>query len=283
MLNIGIFEKNPLFKAKIFKKDELIFDEWEVNENFYLIKSGKLAVEKYTTDERTEVKELAVLSTGNFFGEASFSSDLPKEVRIRAIEDSELIFIDSKIDFPKFNLENPSDSLYLFSYIIAETNKRLLTANKQIIGNFEINKTISELETIDFKSICMIIDKIRSIVGCSYLLYLEKNPYIEATMILKYDTRIKGKAQDTAITFSGNFPPEDFRKNKVYVSRFNLITPLTIGSEVLGYLVFWHNIRDFNEAEKKMVNWIATSIIWIIHQKRMLEEEKNKSYLKTSL
>lgn len=280
MLNLGIFEKNSLFKKQVYQKDELVFDEWEISENIYVIKSGRVAVEKYTTDERQEVKELAILWIWNFFWEAALSSDAPKEVRIRAIDSVELLCINAKTEFPQFLGQNPSEALYLFGFIVAETNKRLLAANKQIIGTYEINKTISEIETIDNKSVFMLIDKIRAIAGCSYLLFLEKNPYVENTMVLKYDTRMKWKAQDVPITFSGNFPPEDFRKNKVYVSRFNHVTPLSIGSDTLGYLVFWHNIRDFNEWERKMVAGIATSIIWIIHQKKILEEERNKKYIK---
>ena len=253
MLNISLFEKNTLFQKKTFKPDELIFDEWEVNENLYLIKSGKLSVEKYTTDERIEVKEVANLGAGNFFWEWAISSDTPKEVRIRAMEETELLYINGKSDFLKFLELHPQEAFYLFSFIISETNKRLITANRQIIANYEIDKTINELEILDMKSIFLLIDKIRAIVGCSYLLYLEKNPYVIETMILKYDTRLKWKAQSLAITFSGSFPPEDFRKNKVYVSRFNEVVPVSIGKEVLGYLVYGQNLRDFNEAEKKTI------------------------------
>ena len=280
MLNISLFEKSPLFQKKTFTKDEVIFDEWEVNDNLYLVKSGKLAVEKYTTDERLEVKELATLWGGNFFWEASISSETPKEVRIKALEDSELVFINAKVDFIKFLETNPQEAFYLFSFIIAETNKRLLTANMQIIANYEIDKTINELETIDTKSIFLLIDKIRSIVWCSYLLYLEKNEFVQDTMVLKYDTRLKGKAQDLAISFSWNFPPEDFRKNKVYVSRFNLVIPVCVGKEILGYFVFGQNLRDFNESEKKTIVAVSASLTWVLHQKRLSDEEKNKNYMK---
>jgi hypothetical protein len=119
------------------------------------------------------------------------SSDTPKEVRIRALEDTELVFIHAKTNFLKFLEQTPQEAFYLFSFIIAETNRRLITANRQIIANYEIDKTINELETIDTKSIFSLIDKIRSIIGCSYLLYLEKNPYVHDTVVLKYDTRLK--------------------------------------------------------------------------------------------
>lgn len=280
MLNISLFEKNPLFQKHIYKKDELVFDEWEVNENLYLVKSGKLAVEKYTTDERNEVKELAALTSGNFFWEAALNSSDPKEARIRALEDTELIFINGKIDLLKYLESSPQEAFYLFSFIISESNKRVLAANRQIIANYEVDKTINEIEKIDSKSIFFLIDKIRSIVGCSYLLFLEKNPYVTETMILKYDTRLKWRAQDLAITFSWDFPPEDFRKNKVYVSRFNMVVPLMIGQEILWYLVYGHNLREFNDAEKKTIIGISISLTGIIHQKRIIDEERNKNYIK---
>jgi hypothetical protein len=49
-------------------------------------------------------------------------------------------------------------------FIIAETNRRLLFANREITANYEIDKTINSLESIDMKSFFILLDKIRAIV-----------------------------------------------------------------------------------------------------------------------
>jgi hypothetical protein len=57
-------------------------------------------------------------------------------------------------------------------------------------------------------------------------------------LILKYDTRFKGKLKDIAIDVGTSFTYQDLRRNKIYASKYNIITKLFLGETELGYLVF---------------------------------------------
>ncbi|MEK7742232.1 MAG: cyclic nucleotide-binding domain-containing protein, partial [Nitrospirota bacterium] len=84
MVNISELKKQILFEdisnseleklAKVIKevslkKGEFLFKEGEDTKGIYMIRSGKIEINKVTPDGWKQT--LAVLSTGNFFGELS--------------------------------------------------------------------------------------------------------------------------------------------------------------------------------------------------------------------
>jgi hypothetical protein len=47
--------------------------------------------------------------------------------------------------------------------------------------------------------------------------------------------------------------------------------------------VFWNNLNDFKYDEYKMIVGISNRITGLLRQRKLLEEEKNKLYLKESI
>lgn len=43
---------NKYFKSKSLKTWEILFDEWEIDKNIYVVEKGKVKVEKYFSSEK---------------------------------------------------------------------------------------------------------------------------------------------------------------------------------------------------------------------------------------
>ncbi len=108
---------------KVLKDGEILFREGEIGDEMYLIKSGKIKIVQKVGDE---MKVLAVLSEGDFFGEMALIDGSPRSATAIAEGDTELITFD-KVAFRKKIGEEP-----LIEYIITELSKRLRRADEQI-------------------------------------------------------------------------------------------------------------------------------------------------------
>lgn len=279
---LSYFEKNPLFKTKILKKWELLFNEWSVDNNLYIVKSWILSVEKYTTTSKEITKQLAILKTWDFLWEASLDKkNSKKEVLIKALENSEILSIDAKEDLKKFIEELPNIWYELLKHIIIQTNKRLLEANKLISSNYEIEREINKLKMINEKNFFGIIDKTKWILDIDYVLYFEKHQVLENYLILKYDSRQPNKLQDKIFERSGYFLDLDelFEKCNIKKEDKLMINKLSIWNEVFWYLVFSRGKYWFNSSDRKVFSSISNSLAWVIKKLWTDKELRNKIYI----
>lgn len=283
MIHIEFFEKNKHFKEISLDEGQILFDEGSVDNNIYIILAWKISIEKYTTIQKQDTRQLATLKRGDFFWEGAINNSDIKEVRIIALEKTTLLAINAKESLQKFIEEEPKEWFLFLKEIINISNKRLLSTNKEITANYEIDKYINKIEKIDLKNIFLLIDKIKSVIWCSYIIYLENNEFVKNILVLKYDTRFRGKLKDIAIDIGTSFTYQDLRRNKIYASKFNIITKLFLWNTELGYLVFWNNLHDFKYDEYKMIFGISNRITGLLRQRKLLEEERNKLYIKQSI
>lgn len=277
MLNIEFYKTSGFFELKNYKVGDLVFDEWSMDENLYIIVSWKVSIWKYTTNEKTEIKELAVLSVWDFFWEASFTSSIAKEALVKILEDTSLICINWKIWIQDFLQKYPKEWFELLSYIIENTNKRLVLANRIITANYEIVKSIIEIENINDKSIFNLIEKIKLITDFDYVLYFELNQVMNDYIILKYDTRERGKFLDIIIERK---KINNLREvNEVVLENYNYIQKLSIWKNDLGFIIFSKK-TNFTYDDKKLLLSISNNLTWLLRQKNILKDELNKKSMK---
>ena len=96
MLDLNFLKKSWYFKEVILEKWEVLFKEWEIDNNIYIIVLWELSVEKYTTKQKDETKILAYLKKDDIFWEAALNSNLPKQVNIVSQTKTHLISINAK-------------------------------------------------------------------------------------------------------------------------------------------------------------------------------------------
>jgi len=114
---------NGMGIEKILKEQEVLFREGEPGDEMYLIKSGKIKIIKKVGDD---IKVLAVLSEGDFFGEMSVIDGVPRSATAVASGETHIITFD-KTAFKKKIGEEP-----LVEYIVTELSRRLRAADEQI-------------------------------------------------------------------------------------------------------------------------------------------------------
>lgn len=277
MLDLSFIINNKYFTELILKENEVLFDEWEIDNNLYIIKSWSLAIQKYTTTDKKEVKQLAILNAWAIFWEWSLKWSEPKQVKIVALDNVILYKINAKEWIKKFIREYPNEWIELLNEIIDTSNKRLLESNFLITSSFEMSKTISEINIYDNKNLFSIIDKLEKILWSRYIIYLEKNPVVNNVMTVRYDTRNKWKMQNNIIYIKDNtLDLNHIKEDWIILEQNNLIEELRNKNEIIGFLIIWEKDNNFSEWHKKAIASISVLIAWFIRQKQIYQEEKDR-------
>lgn len=266
---------NKYFKSKSLKTWEILFDEWEIDKNIYVVEKGKVKVEKYFSSEKKEKKLLAVLWKNSIFWEGSIFNNHPKEVMISAIWETKLYFIKSK-DFRNFVKENTEIAVDFLSQIINLSNKRLLEANFLLTSNYKISKMISEEIEFSNKNLFDIIDEFCSIIKAKYIIYVEINQVLENYATVSYDSRIQWKLLDKVVELKNSkIDLENLKEFEVWEK--NMILELKNGNKIIWFFIIWEDEKvEFSESQKKSINSIWVLLAGFIKQKQYFQNEKNK-------
>lgn len=276
MLQINYLKNSWHFKEFHLKANEVLFDEWEVDNNLYIILVWEINVEKYTTTKKDETKILATLWKYDIFWEAALNSDKPKQVKMVARRETILLSINARTGLDNFSEKNPEQWLNLLKYIIHISNKRLLKSNELITANYKVTQEILQIETINNKNIFKLIDKLEDIINIDYTLFLEKNAVMENYLVIKYDSRDKWRMKDQIIEIADNkLDLLELKLNDMYHN----IQQLSIWDNELWYLVYFRKDNNFTDNDKKILTTISTWISWLIKEKKLLEEERDKHYM----
>ena len=81
------------FTERHYDSGDLIFDEYSKGRDLFLIASGRVRIKKYTKFGVESL--LAVLHSGDFFGEMSLIDGLPRSARAEAVDDSDVLILSS--------------------------------------------------------------------------------------------------------------------------------------------------------------------------------------------
>lgn len=276
MLDINKLKDSWYFKEVVLEKWEVLFNEWDFDDNIYIVLAWELSVWKYTSAKKDEVKTLAYLTTNDVFWEAALNSSNMKEVNITANRKTILLSIDAKQWLDEFWKKYQSDALSLLKYIIFLSNKRLSESNYLITATYKISKEILELQEVNYKNIFLLIESIKEIIWVDHIIYYESSPVMENYIILKYDTRKKAKLLNEVKELTNN----KLDLLDLVIENYHILTQkLSIWSNSLWYLVFLKKDYKFNESDKKVLAIASTSISWLIKQKQLLDEQRDKDYM----
>jgi CRP-like cAMP-binding protein len=115
-------------EEKVFKKDELIFDEDSKGDSMYILKAGSVKIIKKVKNQENTI---AVLNAGEFFGEMALLDGLPRSAAVRATSDCEVLLVTLE-GYQKLRREKPHTALKLMDIIIKVLSNRLRQANKNL-------------------------------------------------------------------------------------------------------------------------------------------------------
>lgn len=157
MEDLNLFKQIPLFvnfkltelmsismvaKVEKYFAGETVFNEGEPGDALYIIKSGRVRVNK--RDNNNTEHALAYLEKGEYFGEISLVDQAPRSASVKADTDTALLKI-TRTDFKNLiagNKEIERKFYKSFSEVLCE---RLRVTNKNLTFSQEINTMIQEI------------------------------------------------------------------------------------------------------------------------------------------
>ncbi len=120
-----------IIKELSLKKNEFLFKEGEDTKGIYLIRSGKVEINKVTPDGWRQT--LAVLSAGSFFGELSILEKRRHEANAIALENSDLLKL-PKEDFELMEKENMALASRILKKLALVMSKNLRRMNEKFLN-----------------------------------------------------------------------------------------------------------------------------------------------------
>lgn len=113
-------------KCRIYKENDLIFEDGQPGDRFYVIVDGIIVISQIVNKRREQI--LARLKRGSCFGEMSILDGSPRTARARAYDDTVLLEFDRRI------MEGYDDivTLKLFKKLTHIFSRRLRGANAKI-------------------------------------------------------------------------------------------------------------------------------------------------------
>ncbi|MDP1853549.1 MAG: cyclic nucleotide-binding domain-containing protein, partial [Candidatus Omnitrophota bacterium] len=120
-----------VIKEVSLKKGEFLFKEGEDTKGIYMIRSGKIEINKVTPDGWKQT--LAVLSTGSFFGELSIIEKRKHEANAVAIENTELLKL-PKEEFEKLEKEDVVLASQILKKLVFVMTKNLRRMNEKFLN-----------------------------------------------------------------------------------------------------------------------------------------------------
>lgn len=284
MIYLENIKSSGFFREIQLNKWDILLREWDTDQNLYIIYDWELSVEKSIETKKWQFKQLWLLWVGNIVGEAALSHDNPKQVQIRANKNTILYAIDGKVDFPKYVTKFPKEWYNILINIIDIVNSRLLKANRELTANYEVNIAISKIKDISISSIYKLLLVFQSILQIDQIMYFEKNRVMDSYYKLRYDSKNKSSIQNKIIKFENETMDFDIlQKESIELCKYIRSTKLSLWEENYGFLVIGREKKDFHENEEQLLVNTAWSFVAIIHQKSLLDEAKNKSYIKSAL
>ena len=118
-------------------KGDVIFNEGDLGTEMYIIQTGSVAVDK---DIKGQNRRLAVFGKGDFFGEMALLENLPRTASVTALEDCEVVRIDSATfdTMIRSNIEIAVRMLRKFSVRVREADKKI----ELLLGDFPLKSSI---------------------------------------------------------------------------------------------------------------------------------------------
>lgn len=122
--------------GKKFAKGDLVFQEGDVGDCFYLIIEGSVEITKKMPDGRSEI--MATLREGDYFGEMALLDGDPRSASVTAIEETKLLEVRNS-QFIKI-IMNDDNFARKVLWAFCTTFARRLRHTNQLLGQFKVNE-----------------------------------------------------------------------------------------------------------------------------------------------
>jgi CRP-like cAMP-binding protein len=136
-----------LLETEKYKEGDFVFKELEDGNSMFLIISGSVDIRKTIDEEKGTDKSLAILPSGEFFGEMSLLTGENRSASVRVVEDSTLVKI-SRRKFISLMSKNPKMAALLLGGLVSFISKRLRATSLEAVTLYETGRIISNTKDV---------------------------------------------------------------------------------------------------------------------------------------
>ncbi len=131
------------FKPTAYAAGDVVFKEKTQGDTMFIIAEGEITIEKALDEEGAEFKPLAILATGDFFGEMAVIEGQMRFAQARASKDSALYQID-RVKLFSFIKEHPDTGITVFTAIMKTLLKRLQHTSNELTMLFDLSRQLTK-------------------------------------------------------------------------------------------------------------------------------------------
>lgn len=124
-------------------KGSTVFKEGDQGQDFFFVFSGTLKVDKSIKDRGETQKRIAVLTTGDFFGEGALLSNKVRAATVTAETDAVLLKL-SQSSFEHLIVTDPHAAVGIILGIVKVVNARLQETNERLVLLHNVSQLVRE-------------------------------------------------------------------------------------------------------------------------------------------
>lgn len=261
-------------KKRFLKNWEILFDIWN-DSNIYIVKSWIILIYSYMAD--WDRKEIFKTREGWFIWEWIIFWRNIKDVEAVSFWFSEVYPLNLD-DLKKIEIENPTEAIEIYKYIIEITNKRLLDTSKELASIYDATNKIMEFAKTGENWFIDIILYMKNLLKADYIIYVENHQLVDWLFFYKYNTILKklgpiNKKAWKEITkdLSWIISSKDFYRQKPTDNIFAL--PLKTGEKLKWFFLIWKQ-NEITDNEIRIWNNLWFLLGSIIESNQEKKEQK---------
>src|SRR5262249_50664122 len=134
---------SAVLEDKQYSDGETVFAEGDPGEAMYFILEGRVRIEKQARTAGASQKTLAVLETGDYFGEMALLDQKPRSAAAVAAGGARILRL-SKMAFDEIQRKSSAAGMGVLFAMIRTSSERIRRLSSQVVVYDEVGKAIGE-------------------------------------------------------------------------------------------------------------------------------------------
>lgn len=286
-----------IVEEKSFVDGGTVFKEGEEGDAMYAILSGAVKIVKMIDPQKGLTKDLAILTTGDFFGEMSLIDKSPRSASVVSLGSANLVRV-SRQAFQDLLQKSSITAANLLFGIIQTVSGRLRQTNAELVTLYETGKTIGEAQQLQ-DILTVVFRRLLTSTGAQCGFFVLRNDLAGGLEIRESEGYPAGQSalsklveerglvgrvfrEGTALLIADLESDDRVSKDDLegYETPSMMFVPLHAQEKVLGILVLGHPAKSkFTPNHLNLCMGVATQTAQAVLNARHREEESARSKL----
>jgi CRP-like cAMP-binding protein len=291
----------PMFKEEKFRAGEIIFEGDSISDRLFIIREGEVEIKKATNKEHTGYKLIAVLQSGEFFGEMSVFLNQPRTADAVAKTDVKLVSMSRK-GLSDMLSQSPDAAFKVMGFFTSVLTERLGNTTKELVTVYETGRLITKARSVSELSENVLDGALKAVESAEaglFVIWNEFNDEFEVVDLRGFEGVERGEAfpeddglvdwldenRDTLVSFD---LPNDRRvlvnEDSLWRCSSLLASPFVLKDRLLGFVVFLNRKRRsaFTYSHMVLLSAISGYVSVALENLQYMQAEVDKARLDQS-